>query len=153
MSEAVDSLLHKLPVNLDIQKGFKVEAEKDEIKEVIEEQLNVLFGNSGNEHLTVRVTDFKFRYPRAYRDGLFGERLIERSVSMSLFFKVANDSVYALQEHIYHTGTFPSSEKQTVESQGFEAEVENYAFSYILWEPVLMALGTVGLTYLFFVGR
>ena len=153
MAEAIDSFLTELSLKTIDTLTPIVKVDDDSIKELLTERLNIFMVGDSNKRVELVLSNYSLSYPTAYREGFFGRRVIKRRVKFDASARFASDSTYILKKQYSLEATFPTSELKIVETDNFKAQVESYSVSYLLWEPIVLALGSIGLTYLFFIGR
>lgn len=153
-----DSLVARLP-DLPDSLNLIVEAPDSALKLLVEERTLIQLASRGIEitdnsnRLLLRVVSFSLRFPVATKNGLFSPRIIRREAYAKIFVQISpNFNAYEDQEKI--TDMFPESLIEYVNaSYPFTAYPEKRTLIYYLWEPVIIAVFTVGLAYIFFTAR
>lgn len=154
-----DSLFSRLP-ELPGYLSLTVSSEDSSIKAVAEERAILRLAKTGNKivddspnKLIIKVTSFALAFPKATKRGLFSTRIIEREAYAKIFVQVMPEFT-AYEDEQFLSDSFPENMLDYVNStMPFVAYPKSRTFVYYLWEPVLIAIFTVGLAYVFFAVR
>ncbi len=172
LQAAFDSTLLKTPIT-DIQAKkvlFEYEG-KDEYKPIIlpllvehlksldKELLDTASRDMIDKVSTIEleVLALELSYPKAYREGLFGARKLEKEITLSSAITL-KDKNKVLDSKILDcsvTREIAFIDKEVLEQEfpQLTGEVEGYSLLFYLWEPVVLTVITTTLVYLTFSNR